>query len=386
MKKLLFAIAVLFSAFNSNAVNYPDIKYGPWIHNVSETGFTVLWTSAQKDFAWVEVAPDDGTPFESALRQRFYYVIDGRRIADNFHSVRVSGLEPGKAYRYRIYAKVINDDSNAYGVDYGPARRVKFKGEATIRTLDRNAEKCRFFMANDIHLNDDRYKGVVKGVKSSDFDFFVMNGDMASYISEADTMLRHVFHVVPSLTSSIPTVYTRGNHETRGRDAHHLSKFCPTPTGRPYYFLRQGPVAFLILDGGEDKPDEAPEYSGTVEFDKFRAEEVEWIKEVVKDPLFAEAKYKVAIMHVPALKFPDSWWGQLWLNENMVPVLNEAGVDIMLSGHHHKHIYIKPGECGNDFPILANDEEARLEFEADSKGYHIRIYDMTGKLTHSYDK
>ena len=82
----------------------------------------------------------------------------------------------------------------------------------------------------------------------------------------------------------------------------------------------------------------------------------------------------------------ESSTGQLWLNEHMVPVLNEAGVDIMLSGHHHKHIYIKPGECGNDFPILANDEEARLEFEADSKGYHIRIYDMTGKLTHSYDK
>lgn len=33
-------------------------------------------------------------------------------------------------------------------------------------------------------------------------------------------------------------------------------------------------------------------------------------------------------------------------------MLNEAGVDVMLSGHHHKHINVKPGDCGKRFPIL----------------------------------
>jgi hypothetical protein len=144
-------------------------------------------------------------------------------------------------------------------------------------------------------------------------------------------------------------------------------------------------VAFLIIDGGEDKPDSAPEYSGTVEFDAFRETELEWIKEAVKDPLFVEAPVKVAIMHIPALLFPDSWYSQVWLNEKFVPVLNEAGVDVMLSGHHHKHLNVKIGDCGNKFPIIANSNIDRLEFESDGKSWHIRTIDLEGKLTHSYD-
>lgn len=386
MKKLilLFAAMVLGMA-SMSAVNYPDVKYGPWVQNVSETGFTVMWKSSVKNFAWVEVAPDDGTPFEMYDRQRFYNVIAGRRIAGEFHSVNIKGLEPGKSYRYRIYAAVVDNDDSAYAVDYGPYRRVKIAGDGVIKTLDKNADKCRFFMLCDIHGKDENFKALTKDIKKNEWDFLVMNGDMYSYISSADSLLRHVFHVVPSITSSLPTVYTRGNHETRGREAHLLQDFCPTPTGEPYFVLRQGPVAFLILDGGEDKPDSAPEYSGTVEFDAFREAELEWIKEAVKDPVFAEAPIKVAVMHIPALLFPDSWYSQVWLNEKFVPVLNAAGVDVMLSGHHHKHLNVKIGDCGNKFPIIANSNTDRLEFEADGKSWHIRTFDLEGKLTHSYD-
>lgn len=379
---LFFAFAVVVS---SSAVNYPDIKYGPWIQNLSETGFTVLWKSSQKNFVFVEVAPDDGTPFEICPRKRFYNVLDGRRLAGTFHSVKITGLEPGTAYRYRIYAKVVENDDSAYGTDYGPERKVSAKKEDVIRTLDRGAEKCKFFMLSDIHGNDDKFKALTSGVDKSQFDFLLMNGDMMSYINDADTMLRHVFHVVPKLTAAIPTVYTRGNHETRGRDAHYFAQFCPTPSGKPYYMFRQGPVAFLILDGGEDKPDSAPEYSGTVEYDAFREAELMWLKDVVKDPLFADAPVKVAVMHIPALLFPDSWYAQVWLNKNFVPVLNEAGVDVMLSGHHHQHLYVKAGDCGNTFPIIANDDTDRFEFEADAKGWRVRTYDMDGKQTHAYD-
>lgn len=385
MKRFVTLItAVVLGITCSSAVNYPDVKYGPWVQNVSETGFTVMWKSSQRDFAWVEIAPDDGTPFEMCVRQRFYHVIAGRRISNVFHSVDVKGLEPGKSYRYRIYGRVVENDDSAYATDYGPERRVTIAGDGVIKTLDRNAGKCRFFMLCDIHANDAKYKALTKGLDKKNFDFIVMNGDMVSHITSADTMLRHVFHVVPELTSSIPTVYTRGNHETRGRDAHHFAQFCPTPTGQPYFTLRQGPVAFLIIDGGEDKPDDSPEYSGTVEFDAFREAELEWIKEAVKDPLFRDAPIKVAVMHIPALLFPDSWYSQVWLNKYFVPVLNEAGIDVMLSGHHHEHLNVKAGDCGNKFPIIANDDTDRLEFESDGKGWHIRTYDMDGKLTNSY--
>ena len=386
MKRFLSALSVILAAaFTCPAVNNPDVKYGPWVQNVTETGFTVMWTSSLKNFAYVEIAPNDGTPFELCDRRRFYNVYAGRRISGTFHSVKITGLEPGKEYRYRIYAKVVENDDSAYGTDYGPEKRASSSQDAVIRTLDHNAPKCRFFMVNDIHGSASKYTSLVGGVDRSGFDFLLMNGDMVSEINDADTMLRKVFDVVPQVTSGIPVMYARGNHETRGRDAHHFGRFCPNPSGQTYFMFRQGPVAFLVLDGGEDKPDSAPEYSGTVEFDAFRQAELEWIREVVKDPLFAEAPVKVAVMHIPALRSAGSWYAQTWLNVNIVPALNEAGIDLMLSGHHHQHLYIKAQECGNAFPIIANDDTDRLEFEADADGWRIWTYDMEGAQTHSYD-
>ncbi|MBQ2875290.1 MAG: purple acid phosphatase, partial [Bacteroidales bacterium] len=64
MKKIIaVAVALICMTAQAGAARRPDIKCGPWVQNVSETEFTVLWTSGEKVFAWVEVAPDDGTAF-----------------------------------------------------------------------------------------------------------------------------------------------------------------------------------------------------------------------------------------------------------------------------------------------------------------------------------
>ena len=144
-------------------------------------------------------------------------------------------------------------------------------------------------------------------------------------------------------------------------------------------------MAVVVLDAGEDKPDDNKEYSGAVDFDLFRQQQVEWLEKVVKDPMFAKAPVKVAVMHIPAISSERSWYGEKRANEMLVPILNKAGVDIMLSGHYHRHVYIEKGTCGNKFPILANDNVSRLDFYTEGKGYQLRIYDMEGKLTHSYD-
>ena len=68
-------------------------------------------------------------------------------------------------------------------------------------------------------------------------------------------------------------------------------------------------------------------------------------------------------------------------NDMLVPVLNDAGIDIMLSGHYHRYVFAEKGKYGNDFPILANDNVSRLDFSSDGNGFRIMIYDMDGNLT-----
>ena len=380
----LLSLTLLSSVASAQEV-VADINVGPWVTKVGENGFNVLWTSEFRTLSWVEVAPDDGSDFDAVERPRFYQVVSGRRVIDTLHDVQVSGLEPGVKYRYRILSMAVLDDESAYGTKYGPVLQMPVQGESAVRTLDRDAAECRFTVLNDMHAIDEKYRSLTAGLSSEDMDFLVLNGDMMSYINDVDDMARHVFGPVPELVSSVPVYYVRGNHETRGRQAWMFRKYNPTSTGDTYFMLRHGPVAVLFLDAGEDKPDSSKEYSGAVDFDLFREQQLEWLKEAVKDPVFRKAQVKVAVMHIPAFNKEDSWYGEKKASQMLVPVLNKAGVDIMLSAHYHRHVFADKGEYGNEFPILVNDNMSRMDFEADRNGYRVRIYDQEGKLTHSYD-
>ena len=380
MRRFILTLSMFFAAvFCGSAINYPDVEYGPWVLNVNETGFTVIWTSATKNLAYVEVAPDDDTPFELCDRPRFYNLVSGRRVADSLHTVKVTGLEPGKAYRYRIYAKAVENDESAYGTDYGPERRVSARVDAVVRTLDSKADRCRFFMMNDIHNKAEKYQALAKGVEKSEFDFFLMNGDMVSYINNIEDMMRDVFNTVPELTSSIPTVYARGNHETRGREAHLFGKVCPTPTGEPYYMFRQGPVAFLVLDGGEDKPDNDIEYHDLVRYDDYRNKEAEWLKRVVESPECKSAKVRIVVIHIPPKS--SGWHGEAEIARLFVPILNSADIDAMFCGHIHKYRFSEAGDSlyGCNFPIVCNPNRTRMDINVSNDKISYKITNAEAK-------
>lgn len=379
--KFLLTVILMPLAFNAYA-DGTDVVCGPWLQNVTQNEFTVMWMTGGKCLSWLETAPDDGSAFEACERPRTYRTIAGKRYTGTLHAVRVKGLEPGHSYRYRIYAREVLDDSNAYCSIYGKELNTGVSG--TVRTLDYGAGQCTFSMINDIHDRADLYRKLTDPLADKDIDFLLLNGDIISYAANIDTAACHTFGPAADMIRNLPLFFARGNHEGRGADACLMPGLFRTSTGEFYYIFRQGPVAFIVLDAGEDKPDTSVEYSGLADYDSYRQEELEWLKEAVKDPLFAEAPVKVAICHIPSLRFPDSWHSQIWANEYFNPVLNAAGIDLMLSGHHHRHIYVEAGECGNSFPIIANDNEARLDFTATSGQIHVSTYDTSDSCTHTY--
>lgn len=46
--------------------------------------------------------------------------------------------------------------------------------------------------------------------------------------------------------------------------------------------MRQGPVCFIFLDTGEDKPDSDIEYSGITDYDRYRTEQAQWLAQAVQ--------------------------------------------------------------------------------------------------------
>ena len=374
---LILLLALPFS------VSATNLLYGPWVQNVGENGFTVIWVTEKPSLDYVEVAPADGLPFESVERAKYYQSSNGRRITRRYHSVRIDNLEPGTEYRYRIVGQVLKDDSNPYHLVFGTLRQLSERTHS-VRTLDASADTCRFTIFNDIHGNDARFTALASGVDASKTDFIVLNGDIISFVNEIDTLVKHTVQPIAHLTDQLPLFYARGNHETRGSDFDKVYDLFPTSTGEFYYSFRHGPAAFIVLDAGEDKPDDHPEYAGTADFDAYRLQQTEWLKEAVNDPAFLSAPVKICIMHIPTIAHEGSWYTVRWITEHWTPILENAGIDVLLSGHYHRWQLSEAGQDGTNYPVVINSNLERLDVTVTPSGLQLTTYSIDGTPVHHW--
>lgn len=391
MKRLLTLLGALL--FSGIAFGQPSVRiaHGPYLQQVTDDGFTVVWTTTMDAASWVEVAPDDGSHFYAAERPKYYDSHIGKRRIGRLHRVRVEGLEPGTTYRYRIMQQgVLCEEGNKrviLGEGYG-SDILKHK-PYTATTLDESKDKTEFWVVNDIHARDSVFRLLLKGVEKAKPDFVCFNGDMLSSMeSERQLFDGYLNSAAELLTpAGVPIVAARGNHENRGSFSSKFLDYFPTSTGEVYYAFRQGPVCFLVLDCGEDKPDSDIRYYGMSTTDAYREQEVRWLQQVVQSEEYRSAPVHIVILHmIPGGK--GSWHGEQELRRLFVPILNEASVDVMLCGHYHRYAYIDDGSRGTKFPILVNSNNDKLVVKADRKGIDIDVVNTRGESIkrHRIDK
>ena len=132
-----------------------------------------------------------------------------------------------------------------------------------------------------------------------DLDLLILNGDIADH-SGSFTNILMIYQIAAGVTEGgIPCVFSRGNHDLRGACAEQLAAYTPNSNGRSYYTFRAGPVWGMVLDCGEDKADEHPEYGNTVCCHTFRRQEAEFIRAVADGSHAEGVLYRLVISHVP---------------------------------------------------------------------------------------
>ena len=65
----------------------------------------------------------------------------------------------------------------------------------------------------------------------------------------------------------------------------------------------------------------------------------------------------------------------------MVPMLNEAGINLMIGADLHEFMLCEAGTMGNNFPILVNDDVRRLDVQCTpSEGIAVKMFNDKGVL------
>lgn len=383
MKRYIFLflfIAALNSALFSQEPPF-SITHGPYLQGLGETEVTMVWTTNRKGIAWVELAPNDSTHFYLTERPRFYSESYGFKVVDSVHTVKITGLKPNTKYRYRVYSQEVLSHVGTK-VLYGTisASNVYRSKPLEFTTSNPSKNDISFLVVNDIHGNNELMESLLKETDWDKTDLVFFNGDMTNDIRSEDQLFADFLDkAVELFASETPMYYARGNHETRGNFATTFPRYFQTPTNELYYMFRQGPVCFVVLDCGEDKPDSDMEYSGIVAFDSYRTKQAAWLKEALKQDVFQDATYRVVVVHMPPF---GGWHGEQEIADKFVPLLEEAGIDVMLCGHLHRHVFKKAGE-GQNFPIIANSNKAIIKASTENSALKINVFDVEGKLIDS---
>lgn len=270
------------------------------------------------DYSIVFATTDEGTGFvEYEYEGETYRVYDqkqGKIESDSrVHSVRVpyehldnNSYTVGSMQVYEPYA---------YGSRSG---KTIVSEEYAFTPCD--GETQTWLCVSDWHTRNDLAKDAIAFL--GDYDGVILLGDASPDLGTEDELVRYLVEFGGDLGGgTMPIVYTRGNHETRGAYAPYLAD--ALGLDEFYFEVKAGDYRFVVLDSGEDKEDSHPEYGGLADFGAYRAENVDWVETLTEDGK------TIALCHSPRFFIEED------LTDRTIAALTGIKTSAALTGHWH---------------------------------------------------
>lgn len=326
------------------------MKYTPAVCAVGKN-YQILIPVRMPEVLWVRVGETD-----------YYDESNGILRSDTvLHRVTVPMSELDAAGAYTVCWREVAERKPYFPV-IGDVQSVSFP----FRPL--RSDSIRAYMLADTHGAFEAPVGAAKAFaeRYGGIDLLILNGDILEHSGDAEKFMLY-YQIAEALTGGeIPVIISRGNHDLRGKYAEKLADYMPNENGNSFYTFRLGNLWGILLDCGEDKNDDHPEYGGTICCHAFRARETAFLQQVIAraDMEFAEAgvAHRIVISHVPFTQIErapfdieqDTYcrWVQL-LNDRIQP-------KFLLSGHIHRAYITRPGDArdayGMRFPTVVGSE------------------------------
>ena len=341
------------------------VLYGPWSLHFDSSSALVRWDACAPGSTEIEVEPEAGgsaTVYEGEqvagevlTAYDIISTIDPDLPGTRYLSeVRVTGLEAGSCYRYKLLA----DDT----------RSGRF---CTARAA---AEPFEFFVIGDTNPALGHTTGVLDHAMHPAADFVVHTGDLQYYASVFESWAVWFPLMQPMLSQGafMPCI---GNHEVVENEHEFEDYYLRTFGGagfdsdRPeYYRYQSGGVWFFSLNTEGDLS------AGSAQADWLEAQ----LADAASQPGY---RFSVVYQHKPMITLSE--YSQMSAErEHFAPIFAQHGVRLVFMGHVHGYerfvdgpvTYVVSGGGGAalhdlDVNLDARPEEAAMR-QASAKRYH----------------
>ena len=352
----------------------------PYLQNPQPDAITVMFQTQRRAHCRVEFGTD------TVQLRRARTLVAGQELCHDIeNAIVLDSLEPGRTYYYRVCAQEITE-YKSYSKKFGEEERTPF---FTFKLPRKDESDFTALVLNDLHAYEPTIQAFAKLAKDIPHDFVVFNGDCFPEPNDR----AHAIDMIHALTdrfeaASHPTLLIRGNHEIRNAYSAGMVSLTQLPGGRTYSAFNWGDTRIVILDCGEDKPDDTWVYYGLNDFTGLRQEEANFLQEEVKSKAFRKAAARVAIGHIPLWSSHLDQYHpctELW-----APVMEKADFRVMLNAHTHQHEFLPTGKMGNPFPVAIGggpEQETATMMVLRKKGktMSLQVLNTEGKEVATYN-
>ena len=345
----------------------------PYLQNPVGNGITVMWETTVPAYCWVEYGTD------TTQLKRARTIVDGQVVCNNYlHKIRIDGLQPGQKYYYRVCSQEILL-YQAYKKVFGNTAQSAFS-EFTLPATDTDSFTAVVF--NDLHQHTQTFRALCQQIKNVNYDFVVFNGDCVDDPVDHNQATSFISELTEGVCGDrIPTFFMRGNHEIRNAYSIGLRDHYDYVGDRTYGSFNWGDTRIVMLDCGEDKPDDHWVYYGLNDFTQLRNEQVDFLKKELSSKEFKKAGKRVLIHHIPLYgNVGKNLCANLWTK-----LLEKAPFNISLNAHTHKYAYHPKGELGNNYPVIIGggykmDGATVMILEKKKDELRVKVLNAKGKI------
>lgn len=207
---------------------------------------------------------------------------------------------------------------------------------------------------------------------AGNYDSIILLGDAVPGLMFPEEIIDYIIKFGGNVSKGEkPIIYVRGNHETRGGMAAELPDILGLDS--MYYTLSFGDYELIVLDSGEDKKDDHPEYGNMVNYEAYRKSMIKWLEETAQANE-SENKKRITLVHEYNICIEED------LKNKAYEALKKLNVNQIISGHSHTceffeekgmEIYLDGGH--NQGVFIAS------KLTLSEKGYNIEAWNNSGK-------
>ena len=280
-----------------------DVAAEPYVQNVTSNAATIMWRT--------EASVDGTVTFgaDGDLDQ----LAEGE--STELHTVRLTGLEPGTEYAYRVQSGDTTFETSTFSTAPGP--------DGAITAI----------VVGDTGSGDEQQQQMSEVMEGMNGDLLLHTGDVVYQRGAACHYEERYYDPYAALIDSVPVYPVLGNHDVLTDNGEpYLTAFeLPAESSgtERFYSFDYGPMHVAALD--------SELYYGD---DSISTEEQKaWLR---ADLQATDRPWKVVVIHRPPYSSSPYHGGDRNILEDLVGIFEEEGVDVVFAGHEHVYERLKP--------------------------------------------